>query len=56
MDVGAGNRTRLVGLDKVPTAELTRVQEDASAARPVAPMNCKNPRRFMNNSHSLRHL
>jgi hypothetical protein len=47
ISVFSGNRMRLGGLDGVATSELIRLQEDVSAAAPVAPMSCKNPRRFI---------
>jgi hypothetical protein len=38
---------RLVGFDRVPTTEFSRLQETANAAAPVAPTIRRNPRRFM---------
>jgi hypothetical protein len=47
ISVFSGNRTTLSGLGKVPSTELTRLQEDPNAAAPVPPMSCKNLRRFI---------
>src|SRR5580704_5836331 len=47
ISVFSGNRMRLVGLDRVPTAEFIRLQEPANAAAPVAPTIRRNPRGSM---------
>src|ERR1700751_1221922 len=47
ISVFSGNRARSARPDRVPITALFRLQEAVNATRLVAPMSCKNPRRFM---------